>query len=182
MLIEATRRLVHLLPCKSPSQFHAACACARHPAMTRKSSPSPASPTISHAAGSQPSRVQPSGLPDRLKQPAAPQASCQLQPVGLQLCPVTANFQLHPSFVRASSSTQVAAVGGPQSQLPWETRQLLYAAGRRSNSSARCCPRKLSAVLTSTPKKSDSSGLQLQTLIWIQLGSRFVDSSAHGRG
>ena len=95
---------------------------------SREPSPLPASrPSVAHAADSQPSCVQPSGLADQPAQLAAPQADGQLQPVGLQVCPVTAHLQLHPSLVHASSSTQATAVAGPQFELPWETRRLLHA-------------------------------------------------------
>ena len=98
------------------------------PSPSREASPSPAScPSVPHAAASQPSCVQPSGLADQPAQLAAPQADGQLQPVGLQLRPVTAHFQLHPSLVHASSSTQATAVVGPQCELPWETHRLLHA-------------------------------------------------------
>ena len=98
------------------------------PSPSRKASPCAATSLgVVHAAASQPGRVQPAGLADQPEQPAAPQAGCQLQPVGLQVCPVTATFQLHPSLVRVSSGTQAAAVAGPQSELPWETRRLLHA-------------------------------------------------------
>ena len=53
------------------------------PSFPGEASPCPASsPTASHAADSQPSCVQPSGLADQPAQPAAPKAGCQLQPVG----------------------------------------------------------------------------------------------------
>ena len=115
---------------------------------SRDASPSPASsPTVPHAAASQPDCVQPR-LADQPAQQAAPQASGQLQPVGVQLCPVTATFQLHPSLVHVSSSTQAAAVAGPHSSClgrragcygPWQRAGLLrtkHCPGSRAKSRA----------------------------------------------